>query len=120
MRFSVTRTSLASIFTSAFILLVFMSPIVRLSLGFVPYMVVLGTIASFVIVKILNNYYRGYATFFLVLLLVLMSINAALSNHGNLEALFYANTSLVSLLLAYWLAKQDKVKVSTISFNALA
>lgn len=119
MRISITTASVTNTVTSLFILLVFISPVIRLAAGFIPFIVVLGVIASFVVVQLFRNYYKGHTTFFLMLLLVLMSVSTALNAHGNLEALFYAVTSLVSLLFAYWLAKQDKEKVVTLSLFVL-
>lgn len=119
MHLKVMPIALSGKITSLFMLLVFISPVIRLVVGFVPYLAVLSIIASFVFVQFFKNTYKGYAVFWLIFVLIMMSVFVTLSAHGNLEALFFSAASLINLLVAYWLAKQNKEKVSTVSFYAL-
>lgn len=116
---SIKKSALRDIFVSLFIILVFVSPLIRLALGFKPYLLVFGIISCFSLALFLRNYYKGYLTYTVVLLLSIMSVFAAFNGSGNQEAFFYSTVSLVNLLLANWLVRQDATRVTALSFIAL-
>jgi hypothetical protein len=116
---AISKDTTRSLSTFFFILLVFLSPVIRFATGFFPYLLAFVLMVGWGVILLLRNYYLGYKALIPIMLLLSMTLFVVMTDPSNLEALFYSFVSLISFMTAFWLAKQDIIKVSKISLIAL-
>lgn len=102
-----------------FMLFIFISPIIRFTLGFTSYLIALGIIAGFTLKLLSSNYYRGYKAIVPFLFILSMVAFTLIANPSDLKSIYFSFIFLINFLIAYWLEKQNPEKLASISFLSL-
>jgi|GEM_PF-4363532 len=106
-------------FITIILLLAFVSPIVRLVFGFIPYLTIFFAISVFTLIFTLKINLKNYLNIWLTVSLLSMLLISIFTRGGSLESPFYAVLSLMSMFFSYWLVGLEKKKVTRLSFYAL-
>ena len=119
MKSDTRKRSVDNILKSVLILVVLVSPMVRLAVDVYIYFFVLVLMVGIAFILFLQNFYLGLKVLLPAFLLFTMIFYALIKNPNDSGALLFSTVSFVSFLLAYWFACQDKKLVTRLSFLAL-
>lgn len=120
MKLIITKKGLADAAHTLLILLILLSPFIRVVLGLFPYLIAFGVMIITIMALFHNSYHFGNKVIITSVLIGAMFSLVILTEPANASALFYAAISLVSLLLAYWVIQQNIRKISLLALTALA